>query len=454
MPEDRFDDKIRELLNDAHEEYDNSSWEALRTRLEEQDSSAQIENEEAFIPSIKETLESQKAEVNESHWETLKAELERIQDRRERLYVIKILEAAVVLLLILTYFNYKWHSKDIQIDTNYLASAYEVSELPELHSADLFVANNIENNQTIGIIRLENAVRPLISDVSLIQSLGFQEQLKKIDHTIDQSADFSVVDQNNLARLSSLPIHSLEKEIATAKLPSIVIPNESVESQPDEIREWTFGIPFSYDVNFINTDINLGFLSHQIRSGLGGASVGLSMGYRMKFIELESGIRYSKKDFRPGLLTNYSRAGSNSYLESQLDKMEIHQFQIPLLAKLYAAPTKRNSFYGVFGFAINAITANTYDITRTVQPKAILESSPLTQVIDLKKLPQGIAQGGSLFRNLYITSVIGFGVQSDIGNGVTWYFQPQYQHSFTSEINELVTQINALNIEGGLRFAF
>ena len=78
----------------------------------------------------------------------------------------------------------------------------------------------------------------------------------------------------------------------------------------------------------------------------------------------------------------------------------------------------------------------------------------LRLIVDLKNLPLGLAEGGTFEENLYVSGIIGFGVQSYLKNGVYWYIQPQYQHSFNTEINQLVSKINALSVEGGIKFGF
>ena len=454
MQENKFDKKIRELLDSLHEDYDSSSWASLSEKMDELDK-APIDSEDSIIPTVKEKLEDQRAEVNQEHWESLKSDLDYIQERKERLYVIKMLEAAVVLLLILTYFNYKWHAKDIQIDTEYFAELESEMIQPEFISAAITPVNRTLRNSAI-VNRRKNIDQLTSLPPITVGEITSNNAMYIVSPKI-LSSDEEVFDQDSETLIPEIPDGTLNELYVTHKAPNLpLLELYEAEAGIDDsyMKGWSFALPFSYDVNFINTDINLGYLSNQIRSGLAGTSIGLSVSYRKNYFELESGFKYSQKTFVPGLLTNYSKAGVNSYIESQLNDMNIHQIQVPLIAKFHAMPYKSSSLYGIVGFAVNGITSNSYNISRTVQSKAILESSPLTQVIDLKRLPQGIADGGSFSQNIYLTSIIGFGIQSHIANGVSWYFQPQYQHSFTSEINELITKINTLSVEGGVRFAF
>lgn len=465
MHEDRFDDKIRELLNGAHEDYDSTSWDDLSQKMDLQSEEVSSEDPGGFIPIVKEKLGEQRAEVQEEHWETLKTELDYIQERRERLYIVKALEAAIVLLLVFTYFNFKWHSKDIQVNQEYFAEIQESIQNPETISADLVLAANQGLTSSPNSLYSSNSVS--VDPVASIPAMRYSSIVLnpvKLDFsnsllTMGKDAVSGIQKNNSTenAFLSKLPIEAFSTDIPKLKVPSLTVIEDLIpDNSQNQISGWTVGIPFSYDVNFVNTDINLGYLSNQIKSGLAGRSIGLTLGYRKHNIEIETGIEYSEKRFVPGQLTNYSESGRNSSIESQLGNMVMHQFQVPLLAKIYASPNRKSSLYAVAGFAVNAITTNSYNISRRIvqSTKVRLEESPLAKIIDFQKLPQGLAQGGNLSDNIYMTTILGFGIQSHISNEVYWYFQPQYQHSFTSDINELVTKINSLNIEAGIRFSF
>ena len=463
MREDRFDDKIRELLNDAHESYDSSSWDLLNERLEASDLDNTAE-ESDYIPVIKEKLENQRASVPEEHWNELKSELDYIQERRERLFIVKALEAAIVLLLFYTYYNYKWLTNQPELEQEYFVEIVEESINPS--SIDAVANVIIDQNQqypleiaSISSFQLEQrtpiAVTPLSTQNQEVYSVWTKSSVisssEKIADRLTRELHSSSKGKLS-SLLDKLSIEALNRDLQKPLIPLMVLPEE--REKINEYSGWSVTVPFSYDVNFINTDINLGYLSNQIQSGLDGRSVGLGIAYRKKNLQLESGLMYSEKTFVPGALTNYSRSSENSYLESQLEVMNIEQIQIPLTLKWYASPARSSSLYAVAGFAVNAITHNDYDIGRTIQSKARLANTPVAEVIDLRDLPRGLAKGGTIDDNVYVTGVLGFGVESVIKNGTSWYIQPQYQHSFTSDINELVNKINSLNIQGGLRFSF
>lgn len=464
MAKDNFDDHIRDLLRGVEEDYDDTSWSKLNERLDNTppNSNSQSTSEEDH-KIIKQKLENTTVDVPEAHWESLKEELEAIKDRKERLYIVKLLELTIVALLVMTYFNYKWYSADIPVNEQYIDEIFATLEDPSQVEATLEAETPITISQeqlakvtNVSILTTKKSIVPS-SFVALSQGSTF------IDGTKLQS--FEVIeDFSNKAiplqvwagqlTLAVLPIDFalLDNAIVADRTPVKVI--TEIKKEKGQFDGWSIGTAFTYDVNFVNTDLNLGFLNDQIESGLGGFSFGLSTGYRLGAIELESGFRYGEKTFIPGKLTNYSKSSNNSFLESQLEEMTMKQVQIPFVAKAYFNPKKKLNFYVAAGGAANFLLENEYRISRTVQPKVREALAPAIDLVDLKSLPKAILDGGGVANNYYTTAVIGFGVQAQMKNGVAWYLQPQYQHSFASNINEIVTNINALNIEGGLKFSF
>lgn len=458
MQEDRFDEKIRELLNRAEEQYDGSSWDALSQRLDEEDQSSV--SDETFIPVVKQKLDNHRVPVQEEHWTSLKSDLDFIEERRERLYIVKALEVAIVLLLVYTYFNFHGFKTGVTPDVDYLEELYAQSEEPSLIEA--VVSIDVEETAPTSFDPLFITQRSDNEEVSKVTSSSLNSDenvsvssIKNIvgprDFELPTPVDLSKKD--NLQLLEKRAINEMEISLNQSDFPFLATVNHN-QSKEQLQDGWSIGIPLSYDANFINTDINLGYLSNQIKSGLGGTTFGISIAKRKGNIELESGLRYSEKTFVPGLLTNYSKAGANSFLESQLDHMVIKQLQIPLIGKIYAAPDRKATLYGVAGVSVNTILDNQYSIRRTTQSKARLANAPTTDVIDLKNLPEGFFHGGAARENIYMTGVVGFGVQSYMVNGLSWYIQPQYQHSLTKQINALVSDINSLSIEAGLKFSF
>jgi len=206
-------------------------------------------------------------------------------------------------------------------------------------------------------------------------------------------------------------------------------------------------------VNIINTQLDLDYLSHQIESGLAGQSFGARVGYRKGAVEIGSGILYSKKAFVPGRLTSFSKASNVSFLRNQLREMYIRQMEIPLHAKVFMAPPQNKaSLYVLGGVSTNFIIHNQYLIDRTPTESGSLSKAPNVDLIDLQNLPRAIVQGGSLADNVYLTGMIGLGVEARVSEKIRWYIQPTYRHALTGQLNPLVDRISTLSVEAGVTY--
>ena len=253
--------------------------------------------------------------------------------------------------------------------------------------------------------------------------------------------------------IGSLPLSALNASITMPEPPLLDV-LIALNNESNSIRDgWSIGLPISTDINFINTSFNVSYLRSQLNNDLSGNTIGLTASYRKGVLEVETGARYSVKRFAPGLVS-YTPASSKSFLRDELDEAKFKQIQIPLIAKIYASPNRNVSFYGMTGIATNIILDLDYTISKSIQANARPSSLAFVDAIDLKNLPDGLAEGGDLHDNLYMTAIIGVGVQYHMSNKLGWYFQPQYQHTLTNNINEVASKINSISLEAGLKYKF
>jgi len=242
---------------------------------------------------------------------------------------------------------------------------------------------------------------------------------------------------------------AIERARGVAPLLEVSVPDKPKIYNSDG---WTLGVPLSLDVNLIDSDINLDNLRNQIRSGQAGTSVGVTFGYRSGGYEFESGLKYSRKRFNPGRLTNYTNISNESVLESSLDHLDIKQIQIPLLMKFHGPKPSKINVYAMAGLTFNAILINEYVIRRSIQPKANFRHDANANLVDFRRLSRGLSDGGTLKNNLYVSAAVGFGISSQVNPLMSWYVQPQYQHSFLVQLDDIVGKINVLSIEAGFKF--
>jgi len=463
MREDRIDEEIRRLLQEATEDYDESSWEKLSQRIDAEDLSTTDDAE--FDDQVKYKLERHTIPPSEEHWQVFNEELDRLEQRRRRVYVIKVLEATIFLLLVMTFLNYTQFRSKVDINNDYISQVQK--ESADINAAQASLAQPIAPKTLSDLAstgdvqnrlaqRGSESVRVWLAEDHETKRVAFLP-LKSIsalssgNHQIRKVLEELLLEANqSYAVVPSLDIGELS---VSRDLPSLAsLPVEEVEKE-NNTDGWSFSLPISYDVNIINTQLDLDYLSHQIESGLAGQSFGARVGYRKGAVEIGSGILYSKKAFVPGRLTSFSKASNVSFLRNQLREMYIRQMEIPLHAKVFMAPPQNKaSLYVLGGVSTNFIIHNQYLIDRTPTESGSLSKAPNVDLIDLQNLPRAIVQGGSLADNVYLTGMIGLGVEARVSEKIRWYIQPTYRHALTGQLNPLVDRISTLSVEAGVTY--
>ena len=164
----------------------------------------------------------------------------------------------------------------------------------------------------------------------------------------------------------------------------------------------------------------------------------------------------STKAHSPSLLRSFTQASDLSVLEHNLELIEFKQAQIPLIVKLHGLNSSRSHIYGFVGVSGNTILDYDFTIEKTVlQPSARVRPRDLdASIIDLTDLPEGFAEGGEIRFNTNFTGIIGFGIESSIGQKASFFVQPQYQFQFGGALNNYVSRIGTLSVETGVKLKF
>jgi len=450
MREDRLDEEIRRLLKEVTEDYDESSWDKLSQRIDAEDLST--DNDSEFDDQIKHKLDNHILHPTEEHWQVFSEELDRLEQRRRRVYVIKMLEATIFLLLVITFLNYSQIRSKVDINNDYISLVQKESVNIDIAQASLAQPSFSATTNELTTTSTQSQGRVLTSGSESVRVwLAEDYQTKHVaflpksniaiisyrdNHIINVLEDLrEVILFESNHSFAGVPVLKIDELSVSDDLPSLAYnPVEELEKESNS-DGWSFSVPISYDVNFINNQLDLDYLSHQIESGLVGQSFGTRVGYRKGTIEVGSGVLYSKKAFIPGRLTTFTKASNVSFLRNQLKAMFIRQVEIPLHAKVYmASPQNRTSFYFLGGAATNFVLHNQYLIERTLNESGVLSKGPNVDIIDLQNLPDAIVQGGSLADNVYLTGVIGLGVQAKVSDNLRWYIQPTYRHALEAGV--------------------
>lgn len=489
MGKDSFDDEIKKKLDGFVELYDGSTWDRLSSFLDDMpnnipDSEATI-SEEEIESIVKEKLENHQESVQEKHWQQLKSELDELDARKERLWTIKLIEATILLLLIYTYWNFASYPHDlldgyqeeinVEIDQNIFASETSSSS----NSADLAskTSKELGNNFSIKNDRFSQINAASINNhrLSGILSLHSEEQFQSFIQVESEHAIIGLdkLDRNRVTPADATQLITATDEfisantftpvVASLAINPLMVSKIETKMMTEPLAEivatnihkglW-ITVGFSKDVNLINSSVNVKSLQTHVNSGLYGTSLSLLASYQMKSLEFETGARFSQKNYFPGLITSFTKASSNTYLETQLDQIAFNQLQIPIVAKIHALNETTDNLYALGGIAVNMIMDYDYSVQKKVQASSRVASLVSNNTNDLSSLPNGLAEGGEFSDNTYLTAIVGFGYQAQLKKYASFYLQPQYQFTITDGANDYIRKVHTFNIEAGLKFNF
>lgn len=491
--EESFDEVVKEKLTEHQEQYDQASWTQLSSKMDEIYASA----DGAELGEIKKKLETHEESVIESHWQILKAELEALEHRRYRLWITKSIEAVIILLLLWTFTNFSPIFAPEQIAPSsipldyVLDDSYDSEEFWASNKALSPIDGNIDGRSYDNVVNGRDIVIVEDNINSTNENGGFDEVIEYITSSSNGTVNGTVLSGStgNLiinqvrAEKASDDIHLSEittterlegsygdlvsLDIGLIRPFDVLLDHDHPTSDLttfDQTKDksyrhkndgWWFGANYSADINLINSGFNLGFVTSQLSSGLLGHTGGLSLSFQKGIVEIQSGFRLSTKAHSPGLLRSFTQASDFSVLEHNLELIEFTQAQIPLVVKLHALNSSRSHIYGFVGVSGNTILGYDFTIEKTIQPSARVRPTDFdASIVDLTDLPEGFAQGGPIRYNTNFTGVIGFGVESSIGQKVSFFVQPQYQHQFGGALNNYVSRIGTISVETGVKLKF
>lgn len=463
MARDRFEEDIKNRLEQHLEQYDSSAWDRLAQQLDQEESIPEEDIDD--LSSIASKLANHQEHMPDDHWQLMKKELDELDARREALWTMKLIEFSIFLLLLLTYWNIAGHrhfytnrsAQNIASTTDLLLKDDEFYiRSSAINQEDFKISDEVSSvtiapgSETNTESLTENVINnnPATSSASISENsilLPLQE-LSQISH---RKFHVPFVESRHLR-----PLHS-EITLPVIHEPGYFYNTTSTvaDNDPKNNGLW-MSISFSRDVNLINSSLDLYAIRSHILSGDHGISVGLNVSYQINNFELESGIRYSEKTFNPGLIRAFSKASYDTYLETQLEQIKFRQFQLPVIARFHAYNDTRNNLYAFGGVGVNAIMDYQYTTEKTVQPSARVTALDDYNTLNLSSLAKGVSEGGPLRDNIYVSGILGVGFQTVLENQTALFFQPQYEFSIGSGANDYIQRVHSFSIQGGLRFKF
>ncbi|MEN9609759.1 MAG: hypothetical protein RLZZ628_573 [Bacteroidota bacterium] len=318
--------------------------------------------------------------------------------------------------------------------------------LPVRKATDLVQQNDLNEDN------LQNILSDAASNALTINGL---KRSKKQVESIDKKVDDLNAAKKQAESLNTLAM--IQPELLKTAYP-ILAAMPIAENTGYKNRRFRIGMFGAFNADNANTFYSSLSIAGKAVRATDGYGSGVTVGYRKGGVEIESGLTYSFKSYRPVDITAITGDFTNGYVTEKPKLVSFNMLHIPIHANFYLYDKKKWSIYGSIGAAATMAMQTDYDISKTV-------SAPLTQsrvdpnanttqnsVMSLYK--RGALEGASLDNNYYFTANAGAGIEYQPKFRGRWsiFAQSLYQqHIGNQGVGENQDKISTFSIQIGAK---
>lgn len=475
MENNTFDKYLKTALEDMDVPYEPATWSLLSNKL---DAIAAVEASEGTAGEwmdapLSEKLGRIEVPFQSAHWDLMAARLEEAKRRRRRVWMSKLAEAAIFLLLLLNLQTWiggrpadgseekSRHAISPQASTrpakgnqrhtrptvaaaavnaanaeNLLSAFSTGAGITQLQASDPVDVLHPENNQTAEADIIASILKPLLNS-DAAQQLREQQQAA----------------QPIASDLQTLPAYALQ---------GLVLP-------PHNLSDGPTAVPFtkkSPHQNRFYVSAQAGLQLDRVSGGgdlhnRQNAGGGLAAGYRKGKWGVEGGIVYNRKRFQPKKAVEiYAGNAANGYYGAYLAEVDADVISVPLHATRQIAKVGKVSAHAVAGLTANVATQKGYRHKSVYYPGSS-PSGPDPNQQGNKPLfrQEGVGfleNGGQLSGNTYVSADAGFRVEAPISRRATVFVESTYRHALPlgEGLAPQPTNIHTVAINAGVMTGF
>ncbi len=462
-------------------------WGMMESKLDAAmtDANADAELEDIYLDAIAyDYLKDMQPAYNHEHWEMMSARLDEEYAYRRKVLVTKLFEAAIVLLLVWTAFNYFPNKKSnttprpiakinsTQNKTNDLSEDLTNQSFSENNSFTSFgeadpASNQADQNEIVEDVvnktpsLIVKSIPTYENEIVSIPTPPISDDKISESPLLNNSNSISLL-ENKKQKSTSLPIkktlalnkNEILKEkliIQISPLPSLM--NSLVEMEGfskdhfslDQIirkkklrtHEVFFSMYGSTDLNFVDSDFYNNNkrewdVYQRYRYGYGG---GFALGFQLKKFLIETGVSYNFVSYQQREEARIIGSFARGYLEEQWDDAELNMVHVPLNIQYSFLVKRKWRMYGLTGVSINMALQNNFNFQLENQEQTSSRSISLneSEIASEALLYKGIIEGGGFRENSYLTANLGFGIERKFTYRWSLFLQPIYRRHFLIE---------------------
>lgn len=480
MSDKNLDDQIRDAIGDFKAEFEPGSWDLLSERMAaDPELNDQVEAEEVFDQAVKTKINNIEPAYQAEHWKIMAERIQQEFSLRRRLIRYKVAEVGMVLLIIFTLFNtvpggktnFKQKVQDLkeQIASIRYSASHKGQKIADITPtvSTKSSASNKENvlikNDALG--KTQNIEDTLVfTENKSNQANEKKSQLKEIPVLNSRKVKIFSVSKETFAFaetqsiINTDDVTSEEVKSGIAKIGEKIRSlfgnkNETVESlqkledsaisaieyetdtAPDGQSNATDPIKSNFlmrvamiagsDYNYIETPYDPIFDLDRNNRFVPGYQAGIALSFRTGNLEIETGGIYAKKEYDPGIPTEFIDNLNGPPIAVVFDNIQLNMLEIPLNFRFHFGKSDKWRFYGQTGASVHMALVANYDKfpanLDAVFAAAPQESQPK---LESKKFADGLLEGGSFSENSYFTLNLGLGAERLISSRWSLFFQP------------------------------
>lgn len=447
-----FDAQIKSSLERLEAGYEPATWDMLRQKMD----GMLLEEEPAPVSEVDKAVfhKLQHVEVpyQPAHWDMLADRMTETARLRRRLWIGKMAEAAILLLLLINIDSLtnmgsperirpenRSKSNRPQVDVpakNQKHRQYAAIVGQQINDGSNTAATTDEELLYMQPTPAELAVLMDGNPVTNVVPAP-QQDVEIASSGTDEHAHVSDI----FAFLSS-PEASLIKHTSHFKTPVFLVK----PARSSKMYAATFA---TFNRNFIKTAEET-----RTANGYGG---GIAVGYRKGKWAVEAGLAYTQANYQPKKEVEiYAGNLQDGYLGTFASQIDADVFSMPVKATRRLAQMGRTTVHAVAGVTGNVSVQKSYQYKTvaygngpSAQPNG--GSGPQSQPQLTRKGTGLLEQNGKLSGNFYATADAGVRIQHPVGKRFAAFVEPVYHQSLgQSGIGPKKNRINTLSVNAGV----
>lgn len=459
MKDTPFDKRLKASLDNLEVPYDPASWKVLEQRLNAPFAEEHPAPVDGVDKALFRTLDRLESPYQPAHWEMLAGRLNHAARVRRRLWIMKLSEAAIFLLLL------------VNLDGLLHVTAPQKAPLPQTPASRRLQAEapsgHRRNDGAAETERIEPGMA--FASAGLAQEGHATSASDRITGGHDNFAadPYRFMSENAEASPSAATILLNPTETPTpehwASLPDIVKlplllgnPLESAESRafaapvaqnvaPRQHRFYAATYA-AYDWNHVSAD---GYT--RSADGYGG---GMAIGYRIGKWGVEAGLAYNRKQYEPKREEEiYKGNTQNGYYGSYAKTVDADIVSVPVKATRQVGRFGQLTAHAVGGVTTNFVVDKSYYYASTYYPGTAPPDPNFSpgQQPQLRQKGRGLLEKGALNGNVYVSADAGLRLEHPVGRHFVAFVEPVYRHTIGGKgIGPSPARINTFSVQAGV----